>query len=111
MIDAFLSRIIHVRMKTAFTGAKWNVKTQALHLYEGPLPQGLTIQKTYTEMYNGSKSIAIVMRNNMAYPQTLRRKVLVARIVAVNQVPEWQKKPGMMEALDKAQGIHHRGWL
>ena len=39
MIDAFLSRIIHARMKTAFTTVRLNVMTQALHADEGPLPQ------------------------------------------------------------------------
>ena len=43
MIDAFSSRITHTRAKTAFTGVRLNVMTQALHADEGPLPQGLTI--------------------------------------------------------------------
>ena len=43
-IDAFLSRIIYARAKTAFTGVRLNVMTQALHADEGPLPQGLTMQ-------------------------------------------------------------------
>ena len=42
-IDAFSSRIVHMRVKTTFTGAKLNVMTQALCADEGPLPQGLTI--------------------------------------------------------------------
>ena len=49
-IDAFSSRIIHMRVKTAFTGARLNVMTEALHAEEGPLPQGLTIQNAYTDM-------------------------------------------------------------
>ena len=108
MIDAFLSRIIHMRAKTAFTGERLNVMTEALHADEGPLPQGLTIQNSYMEMCNGSKSITIIVRNSMAYPQTLRRKILVARVVAANQVLEPQMRPGMMEALDEAQGIQPR---
>ena len=81
-IDAFSSRIIHERMKTAFTGMRLNVMTQALHADDRPLPQGLTLQNTCTEMCSSSKSIAIIVRTSMAYPQTLRRKVLVARVVA-----------------------------
>ena len=104
-IDAFSSRIIHTRAKAAFTGARLNVMTQALHPDEGPLPEGPTIQDAYREMHNGSKSIAVLVRNSMAYPQTLRRKVSVARVVVANQVPEPQMRPGMMEALDEAQGI------
>ena len=39
MIDAFSSKIIHVRMKTAFTGTKLNVMTQALHADEVVAPK------------------------------------------------------------------------
>ena len=104
-IDAFLSKIINARMKTAFTGARLNMMTQALHAEEGSLLQGLTIQNTYTEMHNGSKSVNIMVKNGTAYPQTLK-KIPVARVVAANCVPEVQMQPGMMEALDGVQGIH-----
>ena len=76
-------------MKTGFTGVRLNVMTQALHAEEGSLPQGLTIQNAYTKMRNGSKSVANVVRNGMAYPQTLK-KIPVARVVAANWVPEVQ---------------------
>ena len=41
----------------------------------------------------------------MAYPQTLKTKIPVARVVAVNHIPEVQMQPGMMDALDEVQGI------
>ena len=41
----------------------------------------------------------------MAYPQTLKKKIPVARVVAANCMPEAQMWPGMMEALDEVQGI------
>ena len=34
------------------------------------LPQSLAIQNAYTEMCNGSKSVTVMVRNGMAYPQT-----------------------------------------
>ena len=67
MINAFSSRIIHTRVKTALMGVRSNVMTQALCIDEGPLPQGLTIQNTYTEMCSGSKSVAIIVRNSTVY--------------------------------------------
>ena len=36
MIDAFLSHIIHARVRTAYTGMGINVMTQALHAEDGP---------------------------------------------------------------------------
>ena len=52
-------------MKTAFTGARLNVMSQALCAEEGSLPQGLMMQNTYTEMCNGSKSVTIMVRNGI----------------------------------------------
>ena len=63
------------------------------------------IQNTYTKMCNGSRSVAIIVRNGMAYPQTLKKKIPVARVVAANWVSEPQMQPGMIDALDEAQGI------
>ena len=74
MIDAFSSYIIHVRARTAYTGMGFNVMTQALHVEDGLLPQGLTIQNAYTVMHGGSKNVAIVVSNSMAYPQTLEEE-------------------------------------
>ena len=104
MIDTFPSKIICVWMKTAFTGARLNVMTHVLQADEGPLPQGLMIQNAYTEICNGSWNVAIVVRNTMAYPQTLK-KIPVARVVAANWMPEPQMHPGMIDTLDEAQGI------
>ena len=105
MIDTFLSRSIHAWMKTTFTGVRLNLMTHALCAEEGSLPQSLMIQNTYTEMCNGSKSVTVIVRNSMVYPQTLQRKIPVARVVAANFVPELQVWPGMIDALDEAQGI------
>ena len=102
-IDAFLSHIIHARTGTAYTGVGLNVMTQALHAEDGPLPQGLTIQNAYTELCNGNKNVAVVVRNSMVYPQTLRKKTPVARAVAATWMPEPPMWTSMIEALDEAQ--------
>ena len=39
VIDAFSYEIIHAGMRTAYTGARLNVMTQALHAEEGSLPR------------------------------------------------------------------------
>ena len=78
--------------------------THALHADEGPLPQGLMIQNAYTEMHNGSRNVAIVVRNSMVYPQTLKKTPMV-RVVAANRVPELQMQLVIVHALDEAQVI------
>ena len=80
-IDAFLSHVMHVRMETAHTGERMNVMPQALHTGDGSLPQGLTVQNTYTELHSGSKNVTVIVRNSMAYPQTLRKKTPVMRAI------------------------------
>ena len=105
MIDTFSFKIIHVRTKTAFTKARLNVMTQALCAEEGPLPQGLMVQSAYTEMHKGSKSVAVMVRNGVAYPLTLKKKIPVTKVVAANWVAEVQMQPGMVDTLDEVQGI------
>ena len=62
--------------------------TDALCAEEGSLPQGFMIQNTYAEKCNGSKNVTVIARNSMTYPQTLKEKIPVARVVAANWVPE-----------------------
>ena len=103
--DAFLSHIICVRTGTAYTGTGLNVMTQALHAADRSLPWGLTIQNAYTELQYGSKNVAIVVRNSMAYPHTLKKKTPVVRAVTATQVPEPPMQTSVMEAFDEVQGL------
>ena len=48
-IDAFSSHVIHARTRTAPTGEGTNVMTQALHVEDGSLPQGLMVQNIYMD--------------------------------------------------------------
>ena len=78
-VDAFSSHIIPVKAEKAYTGENINVMTQALGAKDGSLPQGLAIQNAYTELRKGSKNTVMMVRNSMAYPQTLKKKIPVAR--------------------------------
>ena len=64
-----------------------NIMVQVLRTQDGSLPQGLTVQNTYTELRKGSRKVVIVVRNNTAYSQTLQKKTPVARVVAALPVP------------------------
>ena len=70
-IEAFSSWVISIKAEKAYTGELMNIMTQALQTEEGALPQGLTIQNAYTELWKDSKYIAMVVRNSTAYPQML----------------------------------------
>ena len=62
--------------------------TQTLHVKDGSLPQGLTVQNTYMELCKGSKVVTVMVRNSTAYPQTLRKMTPVARAIMVPWIPE-----------------------
>ena len=101
-IDAFLSHIIHARMGTAYTGMRLSVMTQALSAEDGSLPQGLTIQNTYTKMCNDSKSVAIIVRNSMVYPQTLEEEDPSGKSSCGHM---GARAISVIEVLDEAQGL------
>ena len=103
--DAFSSCIIHERAGTAYTSVGLNVMTQALHIEKVSLPQGLTAQNTYTELFHGSKNITMVVRNSMAYPQTLRKKTPVVMAVMATRVPEPPMQTGVIEVLDEVHSL------
>ena len=46
---------------------------QVLQTEDGTLPQGLTFQNAYIELWKGSKYVVVVVRNSMAYPQILQK--------------------------------------
>ena len=45
--------------------------TQSLHVEDTSLPQGLTVQNTYTELHSGSKNVTVVVRNSVVYSPDL----------------------------------------
>ena len=61
---------------------------QALCVEDESLHQGLMVQNAYTEFCSGSKNVTVVVRNSIAYPQTLKKRTPVARAVMVTQIPE-----------------------
>ena len=68
-IEAFASGVISVKAEKAYTGECINVMTQVPQTEDGTLPQDLTIQNAYTELWKGSKYVVIVVRNSMATPK------------------------------------------
>ena len=73
-IEPFSSCIVLVKVGRAYTGEHINTMVQALQTEDGSLPQGLTVQNTYTELRQGSKKAVMVVRNSTAYSQTLWKK-------------------------------------
>ena len=98
-IEPFSFHIVFVKTGKAYVGECINIMVQALWTQDGSLPQGLTIQNTYTKLRKGIKRAVMVVWNNTAYPQILQKKTPVARAVVTSPVPEsppkvrnWKKR-------------------
>ena len=102
-IEPFSSHIVSVKTGKAYVGECINIMVQALWTQDGSLPQGLTIQNTYTELRKCSKKAVMVVQNNTTYPQTLQKKTTVARVVVASPVPE----PPKGEKLEEKAGKFH----
>ena len=97
------SCVVPVKVGRAYTGECINIMVQALQTEYGSLPQGLTVQNTYTELRQGNKKAVMVVRNNTAYSQTLQKKTPVARAVAALPVPKPPEKEQLLEGADEPQ--------
>ena len=87
-IEAFSSHIVPEKVEKDYTTGHINIMAQALWTEDGSLLQGLTIQNTYTELWQGSKKAVVLVRNSTAYLQTLQKKALVARACLATPLPE-----------------------
>ena len=67
-IEPFSSHMVVVKVGRAYIGECINIMVQALQT------EGLTVQNMYTELRQGSKKAVMVVRNSMAYSQTLQKK-------------------------------------
>ena len=87
-LEPFSSHVMLIKTTKAYQGEHFNVMVQALYAQDGTLPPGLTVQNMYTKLRKGSKKAVVVVWNNTAYPQTLRKKTPMARAISVLPVPE-----------------------
>ena len=81
--EPFSSHVIPVKMMETHAGECINMMAQVLHDQDGTLLPGLTIQNMYTELRKGSKKAVVVVQNHTSYPQTLWKKMPVARVIPV----------------------------
>ena len=95
-----------VKTGKVHVGERVNAMIQALQTQDGSLPQGVTVQDTYTELRKGSKKAVMVVQNNATYPQTLWKKTTMARAVAALPVPETPKGEELEEKVGKSHNFH-----
>ena len=109
-LDPFSSHVVPMKTTKAYLGEHLNVMVQALYVQDGTLLPGLTVQNTYSELRKGSKKAVVVVQNNTAYPQTLRKKTPMARAISVLPVPE-PPEPESLQVEDDANSDLHTSKL
>ena len=106
IIEAFSSHVVLVKAGRAYTREHITIMVQALWTEDGSLLHGLTIQNTYTELRQGRKMAVVVVRNSMAYPQTLQKKPPIARVVVALPVPKLPKEVQLQQEEAEPQDSH-----
>ena len=85
-------------------GYKLHVMTQATYLEDrANLLNGVYMVKTYTELHNGSRNVSVVLLNLTGKPVHLAAREPVARVVAVNAVPDAAPSPEFLKKLDEME--------
>ena len=102
-IPGFQAVVVHGQMQsTMMMGHHLNVMTQVPYPDDkADLPNGLYIMRTYTELKDGSWSIAVVLWNLTAWPIHLARGRVVGQVMAANAISDVQCSPKLLQKLDK----------
>ena len=80
-------------------GTQMNVITEPLHWDDKALPQALNVRPSYGTYNCGSQKTDVQLYNTKDYPIILKKGTPVARMVAVNEVPETVVADGTAGAL------------
>ena len=104
-IPAFESIILHCRThRMMMMGYKLHVMTQATYPEDrANLPNGVYVVKTYTELHDGSCNVSVVLCNLMGKLVHLPARRPVARVVAVNAIPDATPSPEFLKKLDEME--------
>ena len=61
--------------------------------------------KTYTELHHGSRNVSVVLHNLMGKPVHLPAGRPVARVVAMNAIPNATPSPEFLKKLDEMEPV------
>ena len=102
-IPGFESIVVRGRThQTMLMGYQLNVMTQAPNLEDrANLPVGVYVIPTYSELWDGSTSVAIVLCNLTGKPVHLQAGRVIAWVLAANVIPEGKPTPELTKKLDE----------
>ena len=104
-IPAFESIILHCcTHRMMMMGYRLHVMTQATYLEDrANVLNGIYVVKTYSELHDGSRNVSVVLRNLTGKLVHLAAGRPVARVVAMNAVPDAAPSPEFLRKLDKLE--------
>ena len=83
-------------------GYHLNVITQAPYVEDrANLPVGVYVVPTYSELRDGSWSVAVVLHNLTGKPVHLPASRVIARVLTANAIPEGKPSPELIKKLDE----------
>ena len=106
-IPAFKRIILHCRTcQMMMMGYKLHVMTQATYLENhANLPNGVYVVKTYTELHDGSHNVSVVLCKLTGKPVHLPAGRPVARVVAMNAIPDAAPSQEFLKKLDEMEPV------
>ena len=102
-IPGFESTVVWARThRTMMMGYCLNVITQAPYIEDQVnLPVGVFVIPTYSELRDGSRSVAVVLCNLTRKPVHLLAGRVIAQVLAANAIPEGKPTPELIKKLDE----------
>ena len=87
-VPLFGHKAIHGKVNLILHGYKMNVMTHGLEKRSPALPLGIDVQTVYATLVDGSNRVTVVLRNNTRDWLEIKKGMLIARMVATNEVPK-----------------------
>ena len=102
-IPGFESTVVRARThRTMMMGYRLNIVTQAPYVEDrANLPVGVYVVPTYSELRDGSWSVAIVLHNLTGKPVHLLAGRVIAWVLTANVIPEGKPTPELIKKLDE----------
>ena len=89
------------KQETMIVGENLKVITQAPYLEDDAnLPNRLHVLGVYTKQKDGSRNVAIIVRNGTAEPIHVVSTRVIASVMAASTVPELEELPELLKKLD-----------
>ena len=87
-VPPFGHKAIHGKVNLVLHGYKMNVMTHGLEKRLPSLPLGIDVQTVYATLADGSNRVTVVLRNNTWDWLEIKKGILIAQMVATNEIPK-----------------------